>query len=129
MPSQGYLFARVFTSDAMIPVEDATVTVTQISPEGLVELLAVWLTDESGKTDMLMVPTPDLAASQAPSEEQPFASVNITAEHPLYERIIVRDVQVFPNTVSEQELQLIPLNEFPEVWDQTESFDVPPQNL
>ena len=47
----------------------------------------------------------------------------------MYERIVVTDVQIFPNTVSEQILQFIPLNEFPEVWDQTESFDIPPQNL
>ena len=129
MPSQGYLLARVFTADANIPVEDATVTVTQPSPDGLTELLALWLTDESGKTQSIAIPTPDPAASQAPSPERPFSLVNITAEHPLYERIVVTDVQIFPNTVSEQILQFIPLNEFPEVWDQTESFDIPPQNL
>lgn len=113
----------------MIPVEDATVTVTQKSPQGIEELLAVWLTNESGVTKTITIQTPDLAASQAPSQERPFSVVNITAEHPLYERIIVDDVQIFPDTVSTQLLQFIPLNEFPDAWDQTEVFDVPPQNL
>ena len=129
MPSQGSLVAHAITSNAMIPVEDATITVTQISPRGLAELLAVWITDESGQTTTLTIPTPDCSASQAPSRERPFSLVTIMAEHPLYERIIVNDVQIFPDTVSVQILQFIPLNEFPELWDQTEVFDVTPQNL
>lgn len=129
MPSQGYLLAHVFTSDASIPIEDATVTVTQNSPNGLAELLAIWLTDESGKTKPIVIPTPDLAASQTPSQERPFSQVNATVEHPLYERIVVEDVQVFPDTVSVQNFKLIPLDEAPEVWNQTEVFDIPPQKL
>ena len=129
MPSQGFLVARVFTSDANIPVEDATVTVTQKSPEGLTELLAVWITDESGKTQPLTVPTPALEESLAPSRGQPFSLVDVTAEHPLYERIIVNDVQIFPDTLYTQNFQLIPLDEAPEIWNQTEIFDIPPQNL
>ena len=55
--------------------------------------------------------------------------MDVTAEHPLYERIVVEDVQVFPDTVSMQNLQLIPLAEAPEAFDQTEVFPIPPQNL
>lgn len=129
MSSQGYLLASAVTSDALIPVEEVTVTVTQKSSDGLAELLAIWITDESGKTKLIAIPTPDLAVSQAPSTEKPFSLVNVTAEHPLYERIVVHDVQIFPETVSIQYLQMIPLNELPEAWDQTETFDIPPQNL
>ena len=129
MPSQGSLLVRIITSNAMIPVEDATITVTQTSPQGLAELLAIRLSDESGQTKSLTVPTPDITISQAPSEEQPFSLVNVIAEHPLYERIAVNDVQIFPDTVSIQLLQFVPLNEYPDVWDQTEVFNVTPQNL
>ena len=129
MSAQGYLVAYTYTSDALIPIEDATVTVTLRTSSGLMELLAIRLTDESGKTDQLTTPTPDLSASQSPSLEQPFTSVDITAEHPLYERIIVEDVQIFPDTVTNQNLQMIPLDEAPEAWNQTEIFEVPPQNL
>lgn len=129
MPSQGYLLARAFTSDALIPVEDATVTVTQMTPEGIVELLATWITDESGKTQPIAIETPDAAASQQPFHEHPFTVVTVTAEHPLYERIVVNDVQIFPDNTSVQILQLIPLDELPEAWDQTEIFYIPPQNL
>lgn len=129
MPSQGQLAARAITSDAMIPVEEATVTVTQKAPNGLEELLALWITNESGETPVLSIPTPEPALSQEPSEERPFATVDITAEHPLYERIVVKDAQVFPDTVSMQILRFIPLDQAPEVWNPTEEFDIPPQNL
>lgn len=126
---QGYLIAHVFTSDASIPVPEATVIITQKSKKGLVKLLATLITDESGKTQPIAIPTPELAASQAPSQERPFSIADVTAEHPLYERILVEDVQIFPDTVSVQNLQFIPLDEAPEVWNQTEIFNVLPQNL
>ena len=129
MSAQGYLVAFAYTSDAMIPIEDATVTVTLRTASGLTELLAIRLTDESGRTGQLTIPTPDLSASQSPSRERPFTSVDITAEHPLYERILVEEVQIFPDTVTTQNLQMIPLDEAPEAWNQTEIFEVPPQNL
>lgn len=129
MAAKGSLLAHVFTSDSNIPIEEATVTVTQTLPNGLIELLAVRITDESGLTKPLEVPTPEKAVSQAPSEEQPFSLVQVTAEHPLYERIVVKDVQIFPDTVSIQNMQLIPLAEAPELFNQTEVFPIPPQNL
>ena len=128
MSSHGYLEAHAFTSDAMIPVEDTLITVTKVE-EGPVELLAAWLTDESGQTPVLLLETPDIELSQSPSEERPFSLVNITAEHPLYEKIVINNVQIFPDTTSMQPLQLIPHDEFPEAWDRTEVFDIPPQNL
>ena len=127
--AQGYLITHVYTSDAMIPLEDSTVTITQKQLDGIEELLAIRITDESGNTERIAVQTPDLSASQAPAQETPFSTVDVTAEHPLYERIVVENVQVFPNTVTRQDLQMIPLNEMPEAWNQTEIFDVPPQNL
>lgn len=121
--------AHVYTSDAMLPLEDSTVTITQRQLDGIEELLAIRITDESGNTERIAVQTPELPASQAPSQEAPYSTVDVTAEHPLYERIIVKNVQVFPDIVTRQELQLIPLSVLPEAWDQTEIFDVPPQNL
>ena len=129
MPSQGYFIASAFTSNASIPVEDATVTVTQQTPDGIMELLAIRLTDESGRTEQVAILTPDISISEAPSQERAFTPVIVTVEHPLYERIVLEDVQIFPDTVTNQNLQMIPLEEAPPLWDQTEVFEIPPQNL
>ena len=46
-----------------------------------------------------------------------------------YEQVLVRGVQVFPDTVTTQELQFVPLAELPGSWNRVEIFDTPPQNL
>ena len=39
------------------------------------------------------------------------------------------NLQVFADTTTIQDLEMIPLAELPERWDQTVIFDTPPQNL
>jgi xylulokinase len=46
-----------------------------------------------------------------------------------YEEIFIRNLQVFADTVTAQDLELIPLSEFPESWNASESFQTPSQNL
>lgn len=88
------------------------------------------LTDRSGRITPIDLPVPDLSASQSPDTgEVPFAAVNIHAQLRGYEQITAERVQVFPNTTTTQDLEMIPLSELPGAWDQTELFDTPPQNL
>ena len=61
---QGSVVARVYTSDAKIPVQGATVIFTKIAEDGQRELLAVRLTNYDGYTDPIMVDAPPLADSQ-----------------------------------------------------------------
>lgn len=88
------------------------------------------LTDRSGKITPIAIPTPDLSDSQSPDNVQtPFTLVNLTARLQGYEQIRAENVQVFPNTTTYQELEMIPLSELPNSWNQSETFDTPPQNL
>jgi hypothetical protein len=88
------------------------------------------LTDRSGKITPISLPVPDFAAGQTPDTGQiPFARVNLTARLRGYEQITVEDVQVFPNTMTLQELEMIPLSELPSQWSKSETFPTPPQNL
>ena len=89
------------------------------------------LTDRSGRlSEPIAITVPDLAASQTPNTGLiPFTAVNLYARLEDYEEIIVNQVQVFANTITDQELEMIPLSEFPEAWNQAEAFDIPPQNL
>ena len=61
--------------------------------------------------------------------EIPFATVNIYARLRGYEQITAERVQIFPDTTTNQDLEMIPLAELPGSWNQTEDFDTPPQNL
>ena len=88
------------------------------------------LTDRSGKIEPVPIPVPDKASSQAPdSGIVPFTSVNIYARLENFEQIEAENVQVFPDTITDQNLEMIPLSEFPDQWTKAEIFNTPPQNL
>ena len=127
---QGSVVARVYTSDAKIPVQGATVIFTKIAEDGQRELLAVRLTNYDGYTDPIFVDAPPLSDSRNYSPDaNAYNIINITAEENNYGRILVRNAQVFPDTETVQEFMLIPSPMLPEQFGQTEVFIMPPQTL
>lgn len=126
MPSSGYILVHAYESSAMIPLENVSVAVTATDGTAI----AMRLTDRSGKISPVEIPTPDPSESQSPGSAQlPFATVNLTARLQGYEQIEAENVQIFADTVTRQDLEMIPLSELPDNWDETEFFDTPPQNL
>ena len=126
MPSVGYIQVNAFTSNARIPLKDVAISVT--SEEGT--SIAMRLTDRSGRIDPIPVPVPDLEAGQSPGTgETPFTRVNLYARLNGFTQIENEDLQVFPDTVTEQDLEMIPLSELPSSWGNREIFKTPPQNL
>lgn len=89
------------------------------------------LTNRSGSFDVpVEITVPDLSAGQTPNTGVvPFATVNLYARAENYEAIEAMNVQVFPNTVTVQDLELIPLSELPGVWNKAEIFNTTAQNL
>ena len=89
------------------------------------------LTNRSGTLDTpVEVTVPDRAASQTPNTGViPFTDVNLYARLENFETIEVENLQVFPGTLTVQNLAMIPLSELPESYNQVEIFNTPPQNL
>ena len=127
--NSGRVIARVYTAAEALPVEGVTVVVTQRRPDGKVLLLGLRTSDRNGNIEPVIVPTPAKADSQFPNMEKGWADVDLTADHQNYQRIIVENVQVFPGVDSLQEFAMIPLEDTPLQWGQTEIFDVTPQGL
>ena len=125
MPAIGYIQANAYTSRARIPVEDVAVSV--VDDQG--RLLGLRTTDSSGLTTPIRLEVPDLSESQSPGNGKPFVTVNLYARAENYEQVLARRIQVFADTVTMQELQLVPLPELPGSWNQVTVFDTPPQNL
>ena len=127
MPDTGYIQVHAYTSYALIPLKDVAVTVTDTRGSAI----AMRLTNRSGQFDVpLEIETPNRSASLSPgSGTVPFTTVNIYARLDDYEAIEAENVQVFANTVTLQNLEMIPLAEFPEKWNKAEIFNTPPQNL
>lgn len=126
MPATGYIQVRAYTSAAQYPLKDVAITVT--ASDGTA--IAMRLTNRSGQIVPIEIPVPDRAESLAPDPpEIPFTSVNLYARLRGYEQIESENLQVFADTTTFQNLEMIPLAELPNQWDQTVIFDTPPQNL
>lgn len=88
------------------------------------------LTNESGLIDPIEITVPDLSESQAPDPQQiPYAVVNLYAKRNEFEQIEIENLQVFADTVTDQDLEMVPLSELPESWNRTAVFKTPSQNL
>ena len=127
MSATGYIQVNAYTSNARIPLKDVAIAITDSSGSAI----ALRLTNRNGQLDEpIAITVPDLSAGQTPNTGvTPFAVVSLYAKLTDYEEIEALNVQVFPNTVTEQNLELIPLSELPEYWNQVEIFDTPKQNL
>ena len=126
MPSTGYIRVHAYQSRAQIPLKDVAVAVTAADGTAI----ALRLTDRNGLAEPIEVPVPDIAAGQTPDSGQiPFTAVNVYARLKGYEQIENEHVQVFPDTVTVQNLELIPLSEMPGAFDAREIFNTPAQNL
>ena len=126
MPATGYILSRAYTSVAQYPLKDVAITVT--ASDGTA--IAMRLTDRSGLISPIAIPVPDRSESLSPDPpERPFAVVNLYARLKGYEQIENENVQVFPDTVTVQDLVMIPLSEMPGAFDAMEIFVTPPQNL
>ena len=126
MPETGYLRLRAYESYAQIPLQGVAITVTATDGTAI----AMGLTDRSGQWGPVAIPVPQLSAGLTPNTGViPFTNVNVNAALKNYALISAKDLQVFPNTVTDQELVMIPLSELPSQRSKTEEFDTPAQNL
>ena len=126
LASTGYITVHAYTSYAQLPLEDVAVTVTATDGTAI----ALRITDKSGQIRPISIPVPDRAASLEPNPgEIPFTSVNLYARLKGYEQLEFENLQVFADTTTNQNLEMIPLSELPGKWNQLAVFDTPPQNL
>ena len=118
---------HAYTSRSQIPLQNVAVAVTNTDGAAI----ALRLTNRSGILESpIEIDVPDLSASQSPNTGViPFAVVNLYARLENYEEINVENLQVFANTVTDQNLEMIPLAEFPNAWNKTETFNTQSQNL
>jgi hypothetical protein len=127
LSATGYIQVRAYASYAQIPLKDVAVTVTDTDGSAI----AMRLTNRNGQLDQpIAVNVPDISAGQTPNTGIiPFSVVNLYARLENYEEIYIKNLQIFPNTVTTQNLELIPLAEFPDKWNKSEEFDTNIQNL
>lgn len=126
MSATGYLQVRAYESYAQLPLQDVAITVT--SSDGTA--IAMRITDRNGRIEPIEVPVPDRSESLSPDPgELPFTVVNLYAHKRGFERVESENLQLFAGTTTIQNLEMIPLSELPDSWNQFVIYDTPPQNL
>ena len=132
MSGMGTLRVRVFTSNAQIPVEGATVVITGVGKNGQQNLISVQITDRSGLIRPVAIQTPDSGESTSPEGMDgglPFTMVSVWVEHPGFAMLQMDGVQVFPKIETMQDVELVPLGEGESSLQQREVREFPSQNL
>ena len=126
MAATGYIRMHAYTSFARLPLKDVAVTVTATDGTAI----ATRLTDRSGLTDPIEIPAPDTSAGTSPdSGAVPYTAVNVYARLEGFEQVQNENVQIFPNVVTEQDIEMVPYSELPESWSKIQVFLTPTQNL
>lgn len=128
MASTGNIIVNVFTSEARLPIEGATVLFQQQeSPYGL---LGLYVTDKSGQTPLLTLDTAEPFESQSPeSDTIPWTALTLQIDHPDYEKLILRGVQVFPGVTTLQSVPLLPLQQLDTTMSDKLELTITPQPL
>lgn len=121
----GTLKISVISSIGMIPVENATVSVSYTGdPDSPIVVLT---TDSSGQTPVVNLPAPPLALSLDPDAlEQPYSEYNITATAEGYEPVLVTGSEILADELSLQTIRLQPLAAGP---DQEQVVVIPAHTL
>lgn len=128
MASTGSIQFRVYTSNANIPIEGATIVIEQQDPPG--ELLGVLVTDESGQTPPLVLPAKDVSLGQAPENEiEPWVGLRVIIDHPEFERVVLNGVQLFPGILTIQNVQMLPNRQLDPESDGQQEYDFTPQPI
>lgn len=127
MAAKGYIQVRAYESNAVLPLQNVSIAITDASGSAI----ALRMTNRNGKLDEpVEIDVPEVVYSQSPNTGViPFAVVNLYARLENYEQIEIENLQIFANTVTVQDLEMIPLSEYPDSYLKLEVFPTPPQNL
>lgn len=128
MAATGFLIVRTYASNAQLPVTKALVTVSRMTGEGP-QLLATRITDENGRIQPISIETPERNDSLTPGFPRPFTDLELLVEHPDYDRVLIENLQIFPNVITQQDIVLLPRSELPEAYNLTELVEIPAQDL
>lgn len=105
--SLGKLQISVTSSLGLIPIQDATVTISYTGvPDVTIEKLG---TNSSGQTETVDLPAPPIEYSLTPVEQQPYSEYNIQVEAPGYEPVTVSGTEILPDVTALQPIELTPL--------------------
>lgn len=105
---EGYLSVQVVTANGALPVRDAVVTIKKVE-NGKTVYEKTLLTNESGNTETVTLPTPKKSLSENPEFiDIPYADYQVQVTADSYMTVMIEKVPVFSGILSIQPVSLIP---------------------
>lgn len=105
---EGYLSVQVVTANGALPVRDAVVTIKKVE-NGKTVYEKTLLTNESGNTETVTLPTPNKSLSENPEfADIPYADYQVQVTANSYMTVMIEKVPVFSGILSIQPVSLIP---------------------
>lgn len=103
----GNLTLNVTSSLGFIPINNATITISYTgAPDTVVQTLN---TNESGNTETIALPAPNLSYSTQISDVQPYSEYNISVTAPGYEPVFISGTEILPDVTAVQPVSMNPI--------------------
>ena len=128
MAQNGYLTARIYTSNESIPIEGAVVTVIK-KDSATNDIIGKRTTDKNGQILPVIISAPDEALSLEPGRNNVFTTVDVRIDKEGYFTVYIKNVQIFAGQTTVVDTPLIPLPDNQTYDDKSEDFVESPQNL
>lgn len=113
----GNLTINVTSSQGLIPIDNAKIEISYTrEPDTVVTTLS---TDDSGQTDTISLPAPNINYSTEPSEVKPYSEYNISITAPGYESVYISGTEILPDVTAIQPVSMTPI--------ELEEPDAPPE--
>lgn len=104
---EGSLQVNVETPSGRLPIEDAQVAISFTGEAG--NTLEQLSTNSSGQTERILLKTPPLEYSMAPSERQPYSEYTIQVSAQGYNPVNISGIQLFSGETAIQRVRLAPI--------------------
>lgn len=116
---EGWIQVIVRKGDNAYPIPDASIIINS-TEDGQLKLISNTMTDESGKTELIAVPAPNVSYSlESDNNVRPYALYNVSVFADGYFREKSVNVPVFAGITSVQQFNLVPLPLFMKESDET----------
>lgn len=127
--STGYIQLQSSAGRQSVPVSRATATVVR-QANGQIVFQAELIFDDSGKSQIIPVDTPDKSLSLQPNPTVlPYEVYTITIEAAGYETLVVLNIQAFADNIALQEFNMLPIVASQSVNRSSTLFNVPEHGL
>jgi hypothetical protein len=101
---KGYLQVNTYATDVGMPVDNATVRITDIATGDTIEELQ---TDSSGQTPVIELPAPPVENSLETNQPKPYSEYNVSITANGFDPFNVEGVQILPTSTALQNANLI----------------------